>query len=54
MDNWCELNFIMIGSHKEPISRVDYKDMIMYIDDALSMGFEFKIENHSIYYREMK
>lgn len=51
MNNWCELKYITIGSNKEPIENINYKDILMYIDDALTMGFEFKVENHSIYYR---
>lgn len=49
MNKWYKLNFIMIGTHKVPITEVDFKEVLMLIDDALDMGFEFKVENHSIY-----
>ena len=54
MNKWCKLNYIMIGVNKTSITELGFKDVLMIIDDALDMGFEFKVENHSIYYREIK
>lgn len=54
MNNWCKMNHVMIGAHKAPITQLDFKDVLMIIEDAIDMGFEFKVENHSIYYREVK
>ena len=54
MNNWCKLEYIMMGAHKAPITELEFKDVLMIIDDALDMGFEFKVENNSIYYREVK
>ena len=54
MNNWCKLNYIMIGDKKSPITKINHKELINYIDDATGNGFEFKVENHSIYYREIK
>ena len=36
---------------KVPIKYIELSDMLMIIDDALTNGFEIKIENHCIYYR---
>lgn len=54
MNRWCKLNFIMISNRKVPVTEPDFEDILMIIDDALDMGFEFKVENRSIYYREIK
>lgn len=54
MNNWCKLNYIMIGAHKAPIVELEFKDVLMIIEDAQDMGFEFKVENNSIFYREIK
>ena len=49
---WCKLNYIMVGSHKASIEELEFKDVLMIIEDAKDMGFEFKVENNSIFYRE--
>lgn len=51
MNEWCKLNYIMIGNNKVPITQVEFKHVLMLIDDALDMGLEFIVENHSIYLR---
>lgn len=54
MTNWCRLEYIMIGAHKALITELEFKDVLMVIEDAQDMGFEFKVENNSIFYREVK
>lgn len=32
---------------------IDVIEALKIIDDATCMGFEFKVENHTLYYREI-
>lgn len=54
MKRWCKLEYIMIGANKAPIKEIEFKDVLMIIEDAQDMSFEFKVENNSIFYREVK
>ena len=42
---WNEV--IFIGKHQT------LTEILEILDDALCHGFEFKVENHKIYYREI-
>lgn len=33
---------------------VTIEDILEIIDDALTNGFEFKVENHTLYFREIE
>lgn len=44
-DEWQELEIIM---YILPMTK-----LLSYIEDALVYHFEFKVENHRIYYREV-
>lgn len=35
------------------LNNMDVECAMFVIDDALCMGFEFKVENHTLYYREV-
>lgn len=48
---WEKITNISIGTRKVPIEYIELSDMLMIIDDALTNGFELKVENHCIYYR---
>ena len=48
---WLKINEIYICTRRVPIEYIELSDMLMIIDDALTNGFEIKIENHCIYYR---
>lgn len=48
---WMRIDEISIGTEKVPIEYIELSDMLMIIDDALTNGFELKVENHCIYYR---
>lgn len=47
---WEKITNISIGNRKVPIEYIELSDMLMVIDDALTNGFELKVENHCIYY----
>lgn len=51
MNKWTIITEISIGTEKVPIEYIELSDMLMVIDDALTNGFELKVENHCIYYR---
>ena len=42
---WYEIYIDLIGNIKE---------VMEIIDDALCHGFEFKVENHKLYFREVE
>lgn len=42
---WVECDILIIT----PIN-----DALKIIDDAMSNGFEFKVENHKLYFREIE
>lgn len=48
---WEKINYVSIGTRKVPIEYIELSYMLMVIDDALTNGFEIKLENHCIYYR---
>lgn len=48
---WEKISVISICTRKVPIEYIEFYDMLMIIDDALTNGFELKVENHCIYYR---
>lgn len=48
---WGKINYVSIGTFLVPIEYIELSDMLMIIDDALTNGFELKVENHCIYYR---
>lgn len=48
---WEKINDVSIGTRKVPIEYIELNDMLMIIDDALTNGFEIKVENRCIYYR---
>lgn len=35
------------------LNNMDLECAMFVIDDVLCMGFEFKVENHTLYYREV-
>lgn len=48
---WTIITEIFIGTKKVPMEYIELSDMLMIIDDALTNGFELKVENRCIYYR---
>lgn len=48
---WVIVDEISIGTEKVPMEYIELNDMLMIIDDALTNGFELKVENRCIYYR---
>lgn len=48
---WTIITEISIATEKVPIKYIELSDMLMIIDDALTNGFELKVENRCIYYR---
>ena len=48
---WEKITNISIGNRKVLIEYIELSDMLMIIDDALTNGFELKVENPCIYYR---
>lgn len=48
---WEKINYVSIGTRKVPVEYIELHDMLMIIDDALTNGFELKVENRCIYYR---
>lgn len=51
INDWTIITEISIGAQKVPIEYIELVDVLMIIDEALTYGFEIKVENHCIYYR---
>lgn len=41
---WVRIDEISIGTEKVPIEYIELSDILMIIEDALTYGFELKVE----------